>query len=68
MRALFCDKFTLLKTTKTVNVEGSELKNLTRQGMKITNLLKCKGNNACKISQVRKCKENCPFEAEEVNN
>ena len=29
---------------------------------------KCKENYACKISKVRKCKENCPFEAEELNN
>ena len=36
--------------------------------MKITNLLKCKENDAWKISEVRKCKENCPFEAEEFNN
>ena len=36
--------------------------------MKITNLLKCRENYACKISEVRKCKENCPFEAEEANN
>ena len=28
------------------------------------NLLKCKENNARKISEVRKCKEDRPFEAE----
>ena len=35
--------------------------------MKITNLLKCKKNNARKISEVCKCKENCPLEAEMLN-
>ena len=35
--------------------------------MKITNLLKCKENHDFKISDVRKFKENCPFEAEAVN-
>ena len=35
--------------------------------MKITNLLKCKENYGCKISEVRKFKENCSFEAEAVN-
>ena len=68
MHALSCDKFMLLKTTKSVNVEASELKKLTRQGMKITNLRKCKESNTSKYSEVCTCKENCPFEAEEVNN
>ena len=36
--------------------------------MKMTNLWKCKENNASKYSEVCKCKENCPFETEEVNN
>ena len=68
MHALFCDKFTLLITTKVLNVEASELKKLMRQGMEKTNLLKCKEKYACKISEIHKCKENCPFAAEEVNN
>ena len=68
MHALFCDRFTLLKTTKSVDVEASELKKLARSEMKITNLLNYKENNACKISEVRKCKRSCPFEAEEVND
>ena len=58
----------MLKTRKSVNVEASELKKLTRSGMKITNLLKCKENSARKISEVRKLKENCPSEAELVDN
>ena len=58
----------MLKTTKSVNVEASELKKLTRSEMKITNLLNYKENNSCKISEVRKFKRSCPFEAEEVND
>ena len=51
MHALFCDEFTLLKTTKSVNVEASELKKFTRSEMKIANLLKCKENNAAKSAR-----------------
>ena len=68
MHILFCDKLSLLNRTKSVNVETSELKKLTRLGVKITSLLQCKENDARKISDVRKCKENCPFETEVINN
>ena len=51
MRALFHDKLTLLITTKSVDVEASELKRLMRQGMKITNLMNAKKIMLAKLAR-----------------
>ena len=58
----------VVENCKVSKFRGIMVKKLSRSGMKITNLQKCKENKAHKISEVLKCKENCLSAVEEVNN
>ena len=58
----------VVNNDKVGRCRGIRIEEVDEAGNENNKSHECKENYACKISKVRKCKENCPIEAQEINN